>query len=182
MQDKVLRLIIAGFGGQGILFSGKLLAHSAMLEKKNVTWFPSYGAEIRGGTAHCSVIISEEMIGSPIIHHPNMLLIMNNASLNKFESLLKPAGTLVMNSSLIKTSSSRSDINTVSIKATEIAEEVGNSQVANMVMLGALIAKTKIVNPDTVCTALTEIIPARRKRLIHLNKKGFERGLEDIEN
>ncbi len=180
MKDNLLQLIIAGFGGQGILFTGKLLVHSAMLEGKHVTGFPSYGAEIRGGTANCTVIISDEMIGSPVVRRPNSLLIMNEASMVRFESQLKPHGLLIMNSSLIKNSPNRLDIEVIKVKATDIAEELGNSQVANMVMLGALISKIGIINSNTIFKALWEIIPEHRKNIIPLNESAFKRGLEEI--
>jgi 2-oxoglutarate ferredoxin oxidoreductase subunit gamma len=179
MKNDSLQLIIAGSGGQGILFTGKLLAHSAMLEGKYVTGFPSYGAEIRGGTANCTVIISDEMIGSPVVHRPNSLLIMNEASVKRFEPQLKPQGLLIMNSSLIENFPKRSDIQIIKIKATDIAEELGNTQVANMVMLGALIGKTGIVNPHTISKALREITPQYKKTIIPLNEKAFKRGLSE---
>lgn len=180
MKNDLLELIIAGFGGQGVLFTGKLLAYLAMLEGKHVTWFPSYGAEVRGGTANCTVIISDEMIGAPAVHNPNTLLIMNEASLKRFEPQLKPRGLLIMNTSLIKNHPVRSDIEIIRIKATDIAEELGNSQVANMVMLGALIGKTRIVNPNTVSNALRKIMPQPKKDMISLNESAFKKGIKEI--
>ncbi len=180
MKENALQLIIAGFGGQGILFAGRLLAQSAMLEGRHVTWFPSYGAEIRGGTANCTVIISDDMIGSPVVRQPDSLLIMNEASMKKFEPLLKPQGLLIINTSLIKELPERSDIEIVKIKATDIAEEFGSSQTANMVMLGALIAKTRIINAGTISTALKEIIPEYRKNVIQINERAFKGGLKGI--
>jgi 2-oxoglutarate ferredoxin oxidoreductase subunit gamma len=180
MKDSLLQLIIAGFGGQGILFTGKLLAQSAMLEDRHVIWFPSYGAEKRGGTTSCTVVISNEMIGSPSIKQPNSLMIMNEASLKKFEPMLKPNGLLIINSSLIKPAKIRSDIETVMIKATEIAEEIGNGQVANMVMLGALIAKTRVVKPETISNALIQMTPEHKKNIIQLNEDAFRRGFKEI--
>ncbi len=171
-------LLIAGFGGQGILFAGKLLAQSAMLEGKHVTWFPSYGAEIRGGTANCTVIISDDMIGSPVVQCPDSLLIMNEASLRKFEPSLKPGGLLIINASLIKSRPQRTDIKTIMIKATDIAEGLGSSQVANMVMLGALIAEAGIIKPDTISTVLKETIPEHRKNIIQLNERAFHGGFK----
>lgn len=180
MNSNLLQLIIAGFGGQGILFAGKLLAHSAMLEGKHVTWFPSYGAEIRGGTANCTVIISDEMIGSPVVSRPNALLIMNEASMERFEPRLKPRGLLIMNTSLIKNPPKRSDIEIIGIKATDIAKELSNSQAANMVMLGALIVKTGILSRKTIFNSLQEIMPEHRKKAIPLNEKAFKKGTEEL--
>lgn len=180
MKEDLLQLIIAGFGGQGILFAGKLLAQSAMLEGKHVTSFPSYGAEIRGGTVNCTVIISEDMIGSPAVRSPSSLLIMNEASMERFEPRLKPKGLLIMNTSLIKNPPKRSDIEIIKIKATEIAKELGSGQAANMVMLGALIGRTRIINPQTISNALKEITPGHRKNIIPLNENALKKGLEEM--
>lgn len=180
INDKPFQLIIAGFGGQGILFAGKLLAQSAMHEDRHVTWFPSYGAEIRGGTANCTVIISKEMIGSPAVRSPNILLIMNQESMDRFEPLLKPKGLLIMNTSLITRPASRTDIKTFQINATDIAKNLGSQQAANLVMLGALIGTTGMMKPDTVFSAMEQLIPAHRKKSIPLNKQAFQMGMEEI--
>lgn len=180
MKNNSLQLIIAGFGGQGVLFAGKLLAHSAMLEDKHVTCFPSYGAEMRGGTANCSVIISSEMIGSPTISRADSLIALNEASLKRFEPAIKPHGLLVINTSLVKSITNRPDIEIIMIKATDTAKALGNSQSANMIMLGALIAWTETVNPTAILKALREIIPAHKKDIIRLNEKAFIKGLSAI--
>jgi 2-oxoglutarate ferredoxin oxidoreductase subunit gamma len=180
VNSNSFQIIIAGFGGQGVLFAGKLLAHSAMLEDKHVTWFPSYGAEIRGGTANCTVIISDEMIGSPVVSRPDALLIMNQASMERFEPRLKRGGLLIMNTSLIKNPTKRSDIEIIRIKATDTAKELGNSQAANMVMLGALIGKTGILSRKTIFNSLQGIMPEHRKKAIPLNEKAFKKGAEEI--
>lgn len=182
MSDSVCQLIIAGSGGQGVLYAGKLLAQSAMLEGKQVTWFPSYGAEIRGGTANCTVIISDEMIGSPSVRNPESLMLMNSASMEKFLPKLKSGGIAILNTSLIKNPLQRSDIAMVEIKATDIAEQLGGSQVTNVVMLGALIGKTGIVQTDAICKAIEEITPEHRKKTIPLNIRAFKKGIELIEN
>jgi 2-oxoglutarate ferredoxin oxidoreductase subunit gamma len=182
MKNCSFQLIISGFGGQGILFAGKLLAQSAMLEGKNVTWFPSYGAEIRGGTANCTIIISNEMIGSPSIHTPDSLLILNKASMEKFLPRLKKGGLSIINTSLIKKPIKRPDIELIEIKATDIAKELGSSQVTNIVMLGALIGRTGIIRPRTVLSAITDITPRHRKGSIKLNEMALRKGIEEIEN
>ncbi|TNF52991.1 2-oxoacid:ferredoxin oxidoreductase subunit gamma [bacterium] len=182
MKDSFCHLIIAGSGGQGVLYAGKLLAQSAMLEGKQVTWFPSYGAEIRGGTANCTVIISEEMIGSPSVLNPESLMLMNSASMDKFLPKLKSGGIAILNTSLIKNHPQRSDIAMVEIKATDIAEKLGSSQVTNAVMLGALIGKTGIVQADSICKAIEETAPEHRKKTIPLNIRAFKKGMEVIEN
>lgn len=180
MKNDLLQLIIAGSGGQGVLFAGRLLAHAAMLEGKEVTWFPSYGAEIRGGTANCTVIISEEMIGSPVVSEPNALLIMNEASMLRFSPKLKSGGILVMNTSLIKNPPARKGIEIVQVKASDIAKELGDSQVANMVMIGALIGKTGVLSLKAVLDALKEIISERKRDIIGINETALKRGIKEI--
>ncbi|MBI4710536.1 MAG: 2-oxoacid:acceptor oxidoreductase family protein [Nitrospirae bacterium] len=180
MNSKNLKLIVAGFGGQGILFAGKLLAYATMLEGREVTCFPSYGAEMRGGTANCTIIISDEMIGSPVVNQPDVLLIMNEASMERFVPKLKSGGLLIMNSSLIKNLPKRQDIEALQIDATGMAEELGSSQIANMIMIGALIAKTGIISVDTVFNALEDIISERKKGIIPVNQTAIKRGLEGI--
>ncbi|MBI5195679.1 MAG: 2-oxoacid:acceptor oxidoreductase family protein [Nitrospirae bacterium] len=180
MNSKNLQLIVAGFGGQGVLFTGKLLTYAAMLEGREVTCFPSYGAEIRGGTANCTVIISDEMIGSPVVNKPDVLLIMNEASMERFVPRLKSGGLLIMNSSLIKNLPKRQDLEVLQINATGMAEELGSSQIANMIMIGALIAKTGIISVDTVFNALGDIIPERKKGIIPVNQTAIKKGLEEI--
>ncbi|MBI5026376.1 MAG: 2-oxoacid:acceptor oxidoreductase family protein [Nitrospirae bacterium] len=178
----MLGLIIAGFGGQGILFIGRLLAHAAMLTGKEVTWFPSYGAEIRGGTANCTVIISDEMVASPVIQKPDALIIMNKASLEKFENRLKTGGLLIMNQSLIKTAPQRSDIEVIAVKANDIAEEIGDSRVANVVMLGVLIGKTGIPDVDITLRALREIIPEQKQSMLTVNENALKRGIKEVDS
>ncbi len=144
------RIIIAGSGGQGILFLGRVLAFATMREGKEVTWFPSYGAEMRGGTANCTVIISDTMIGSPVVLTPDILVVMNSASLDKFQHRLKRKGLLFYDSSLIKNPEMRRDVNAVGVPATKIASALGNTKSANMVLLGALITKTALLKKASV--------------------------------
>ncbi|MEW6109109.1 MAG: 2-oxoacid:acceptor oxidoreductase family protein [Nitrospirota bacterium] len=144
------KIIIAGSGGQGILFFGKVLAFAGMYESKEVTWFPSYGAEMRGGTANCTVVISDDMIGSPVVLNPDILITMNKASLDKFQRSLKKNGLLFFDGSLIKNPDFRSDIEPVSVPATKIASSIGNTKSANMVMLGSLIAKTSLLKKSSI--------------------------------
>jgi len=171
-------VMIAGFGGQGVLVAGKLLAYAGMLEGKHVTWFPSYGAEIRGGTANCTVIISNDEIGSPVVRNPSAMLIFNEASFNKFEIRIRPGGQLFLNTSLVQAAPSRSDITRIDIKANDIAENLGDIRIANMVMLGALLKKTGVVALDSVLAALKQVLPARRHSLIPLNENALRRGAE----
>lgn len=171
-------VMIAGFGGQGVLVAGKLLAYAGMLEGKHVTWFPSYGAEIRGGTANCTVIISNDEIGSPVVRNPSAMLIFNEASFKKFETRIKQGGQLFLNTSLVQAASSRSDISRIDIKANDIAENLGDIRIANMVMLGALLKKTGVVALDSVLAALKQVLPARRHSLIPLNENALKRGAD----
>jgi 2-oxoglutarate ferredoxin oxidoreductase subunit gamma len=170
---------MAGFGGQGIMFIGKLLAYSAMRDGKNVTWIPSYGPEMRGGTANCTVVISDKEIGSPVITTPQTLIVMNNPSLEAFEQRLQPRGTLFLNSSLITRRISREDIETLAIPANRIAAEVGEKRTANMVMLGAYVAKTKVVAGDRILKSLEQFL-GKKIGFLEVNSKAFEKGLECI--
>lgn len=175
-------VMMAGFGGQGVLLAGKLLAYAAMMEGKQVTWFPSYGAEIRGGTANCTVIISTDEIGSPVVQNPSAMIIFNTASFNKFEKRIKPGGQLFLNTSLVHEQPTRSDLLRIDVAANDIAADVGDSRVSNMVMLGAFIKKTSVVQNDSVIAALRHVLPASRHSLILLNVKGLERGAEASRN
>lgn len=169
-------VVIAGFGGQGVLLAGKLLAHAGMLEGKHVTWFPSYGAEIRGGTANCTVIIASEEIGSPVIRHPSAMLILNEASYRKFEKAMQPGGALFLNTSLVSDRPQRSDVLRIEVRASEIAEELGDIRIANMVMLGAFLKRTGAVALASVLTALKQVLPPRRHSLLELNERALARG------
>ena len=171
-------VMIAGFGGQGVLLVGKLLAHAGMLEGKHVTWFPSYGAEIRGGTANCTVIISDQEIGSPVVQSPSAMLILNEASFKKFEKRIRPNGDLFLNTSLVHQRSTRSDISRIEIKANDIAEELGDIRIANMVMLGAFLRKTGVVTLGSILNALKALLPPRRHALLALNEQALKCGGE----
>ncbi len=171
-------VMIAGFGGQGVLVAGKLLAFAGMLEGRHVTWFPSYGAEIRGGTANCTVVISDDEIGSPVVQHPSDMLIFNDASFVKFETRIKEGGRLFLNTSLVHAPSTRHDIMRIEIRANDIAEELGDSRISNMVMLGAFLKKTGVVALESVLAALKQVLPQRRHSLIPLNENALKRGAE----
>jgi 2-oxoglutarate ferredoxin oxidoreductase subunit gamma len=172
------RIIIAGSGGQGILFSGKLIAYSGMLEGKEVTWFPSYGAEIRGGTANCTVIVSDEMIGSPVIRNPDVLIVMNEASYRRFSERVLASGILIYDSSLINIKESRNDIKVVGVPATEISASLKNTKSANMVMMGAFVGLTRTLDIDSVIQAIDEITPAHRKDSADVNKDLTKKGYD----
>ena len=168
--------IMAGFGGQGLLFSGKVLAHAALIEGKELSWLPSYGPEMRGGTCNCSVIVSDDPVGSPFIAHPNVLMVMNEPSLDKFEPTVAPGGTIFVDSSLIGRKVARGDVESVYIPATQMARDMQAASLANMVILGAIVAKTGCVRRETVAEALRETISARKANLLDLNLKAVEAG------
>ncbi len=171
-------VIISGFGGQGALFAGQLLAYAAMDAGKHVTWIPSYGPEMRGGTAHCTVIISDDEIGSPLVRHPSAAIVLNIPSMDKYEPLVKPGGVLVVNSSLVPRRSEREEIRVVYVPANTIAEELGSARMANVVCLGALVEVLGIVTVEQVEAALDAHLPARKRDLLELNKQALRRGAE----
>jgi 2-oxoisovalerate ferredoxin oxidoreductase beta subunit len=175
---KSARIIIAGFGGQGILLLGVGLAQAGMQAGYQVSWIPSYGPEMRGGTANCHVNLSDKRIGSPIVSKPDVLIVMNLPSLDKFEDSVQTGGLIVYDTSLIKRAPRRTDVSALGVPATEIADELGNARVANMVMLGALIAETAIMDKEVVFDALPDFI--KRKNLIPLNRQAIEKGIEFV--
>ena len=168
--------IFSGFGGQGALFAGQLLAYAGIAEGLYVTWFPSYGPEMRGGTAHCTVIVSEEEIGAPVIRNPSAAVVLNLPSLEKYGPLVKPGGVLVINSSLIPKTCERDDIRIISIPASDIASEMGNIRMANLILLGALVEATGIVSPETVEQQLEEHLSARHREWLEPNKEALRKG------
>jgi 2-oxoglutarate ferredoxin oxidoreductase subunit gamma len=171
-------IVIAGFGGQGVLFAGQVLAYAAMDSGKDVTWIPSYGPEMRGGTANCTVIISDEEIGSPLVRHPRAAIVLNLPSLDKYEGMVLPGGVLIANASLINRDPSRTDIQNVFIPANEIAERLGDKRMTNMVTLGALLAKLPVLPLEAVEKALEDHLPARHKRLLPVNYQALQQGAE----
>lgn len=172
-------IIMAGFGGQGIMLIGQLLTYAGMLENKQVSWIPSYGPEMRGGTANCSVIVSDEPVGAPIVTEPTALVAMNLPSLDKFEPQLQPDGIVIINSSLIERGARRSDIKAYLVPANDIAAELGNPRVANMVVLGALIAATGAVTAESVTKAFAKMF-AKKPELLQINEAAIKRGAEFI--
>lgn len=170
------QVIMAGFGGQGMLLAGQILAYAGLEEGKNVSWLPSYGPEMRGGTANCSVVVSDSEIGAPVFSEADTVIVMNRPSLEKFESAVKPGGILIVNSSLIDIKATRDDIKVVYIEANKIAEEVGSSKAANMVALGAYIELAKTVKPETAIKCLAKKMGERKAKLIPMNEKAMAEG------
>ena len=176
-------VIIGGFGGQGILFLGKILAHAGMLEGKEVTWFPSYGAEMRGGAANCTVVISDELIGSPVVSRPDALVAMSDESLKRFHQKIKNGGILFLDSSLINNIEDlRKDIEIVAVPATELAGRLGSTKSANMILLGALISRTRILSESSVVKAIDSSMPDNKRNLAAGNKKALAEGIRHIED
>ena len=170
-------IILSGFGGQGIMFAGQVLSYAAMDAGKEVTWIPSYGPEMRGGTANCTVVIADEEIGSPVVKNPDAALVMNLPSLDKYEPLVKPGGALVNNASMVDRPALRTDITSVAVPCNEIAEEIGNPRLANMVAIGALLACMKVLSLADLETALNNHMPGRHKNLLPKNVEALSRGL-----
>jgi 2-oxoglutarate ferredoxin oxidoreductase subunit gamma len=175
MQEEV---IISGFGGQGTLFAGQLLAHAVMDQGFHVTWIPSYGPEMRGGKARCTVIVSDEEIGSPLVSRPSIAIVLNIPSMDAFEPAVKPGGLLIVNSSLVTRRSDRDDIRALYIPATDAATELGNIRLANVICLGALVQATAIVPLEAVSQALDDHLPKRHRDLLDLNKAALRKGAD----
>jgi 2-oxoglutarate ferredoxin oxidoreductase subunit gamma len=173
-------IIISGFGGQGALFAGQLLAYAAVEAGKHVTWIPSYGPEMRGGTAHCTVIVSDEPIGSPLVRHPTSAIALNLPSFEKYEALIKANGLLVYNKSLIVATPGRPDVRYVAVPANVIAEELGNVRQANVVLLGAYLGVTGLIPLESVETALDIHLSERQRSFLASNKEALRRGAAGV--
>jgi 2-oxoglutarate ferredoxin oxidoreductase subunit gamma len=173
MQTEV---VIAGFGGQGVLFAGQILAFAGMDSGKEVTWMPSYGPEMRGGTANCTVIIADEEIGSPLVRHPKAAIIMNLPSLDKYEPMVASGGFLIANASLVNREVTRADINSLFVPANEIAESIGNRRLANIVLLGALLVKMPVLPLEAIKEALNNHLPERHRRLLPTDLQALQQG------
>ena len=176
-------VIIAGFGGQGILLAGNILAQAAMKEGKHVTYLPTYGVEMRGGTANCTVVISNKEIGSPVVGKPLSAIIMNKPSLTKFGNHLKPGGILLLNSSLVNPQNvSRKEVELVPIPLNKIASQLGNAKLANMVALGAYIEKTRVIKEASIPDALINVLDERHHDMIPSNLEAVKKGIHFIRN
>jgi len=169
-------IIIAGFGGQGVLFAGQLLAYAGMGVGKNVTWIPSYGPEMRGGTANCTVIISDDPIGAPIVAQADVVIALNQPSYDKYAPLVKRGGLLVINRSLVTSVCGRDDIETVYVSANAIAEEAGNAKLLNMALLGAMLSKRPILTLEQLEQALVGHISSGKAHLTEMNMQVLRRG------
>lgn len=170
------RILLAGFGGQGILFAGKFLANGGLIEEKQISWLPSYGPEMRGGTANCSVIISDEPVGSPIVSAPDTLVAMNLPSLDKYEDAVVPGGKIFVDSTLISRKVRRDDVSVFYIPSTQMAKTAGIPKLANMIIAGKLIKETEIMRADTVEEALKRVVSAKHADLLSVNLDAVNMG------
>ena len=173
-------VLCAGFGGQGVLLIGRLATYAGMMAGKEVSWMPAYGPEMRGGTASCSVIVSDEAVGSPVVTRPTALVAMNKPSLVRFETSIKPGGALIVNKSLIDGSAKRDDVNVYYVPLTELAQEVGNARYSNMVALGALIGATNLVPLEAVRETLTKNF-ASKSEVVEPNMQAVMRGVQFVQ-
>ena len=174
-------IIIAGFGGQGVLFGGQVVAYAAIDVGKEVTWIPSYGPEMRGGTANCTVVIADEEIGSPLVEHPPLAIALNLPSFDKYEEVLQEGGTLIVNKSMVDRTAKRSDIKTLYVACNEIAEEIGDKKLLNMVAVGALLTVLPEISLDDIEKALAAHMPARHRDLLPKNYGALRRGYAAVQ-
>lgn len=178
MQEEV---IFAGFGGQGVLFAGQLLAYAAMREDKHVTWIPSYGPEMRGGTANCTVVVSDDAIGSPVVRRPSVAVVFNNPSAIKYVDLVKPGGLLVVNTSLVEIEIDRDDITLLMIPATDMANQLGEVRLTNMILTGALLTAVPMVRIETLIETITAELPQKKQHLLQANIEAIQSGVDQAQ-
>lgn len=171
-------ILVAGFGGQGVLTAGQLLAYAGNAEGKQVSWVPAYGPEQRGGTANCSVVISDQPVACPMVTEPTACIVMNQPSLEKFEPHVRPGGTLVVNTSLCTSHPTRTDITVVEVAASDLAVQLGSVKFANMVALGALLAVQPVVEIESILKALTKVLGEDKARFIPINREALQTGVE----
>lgn len=170
------QMLIAGFGGQGVLFAGKFIAYAGLIEEKEVSWLPSYGPEMRGGTANCSVILSDSKVGSPIVDKPDVLVALNAPSLDKYEDAVVPGGQIFVDSSLIERKVKRTDVEVFYIPASKLASDKNLSGLANMIMMGHMIKHSEVISYDTVEKSMAKVVSAKKQNLFDANKNAVELG------
>ncbi len=176
----LIKTVFAGFGGQGVLMMGYSLAHSAMSAGFQTTYLPTYGAEMRGGTAHCTVSVGDEEIASPIASQPDNLVVMNEPSLAAFQNIVAPGGAIFLNSSIIRQKPRRHDVTILEIPAVEMADRIGNTKAANIVMMGALVKKMAIIPPEVFLKSIEEIMGSKKKSVLEINRIAFGQGYDLI--
>lgn len=174
-------ILIAGFGGQGVLTAGQLLAYAGNLEGRHVSWVPAYGPEQRGGTANCSVVLSDQPIACTLVTEPSACIVMNQPSLEKFERAVLPGGLLVINTSLCEKEATRNDLTVIALPVTDLAIALGNAKFANMVALGALLSALPVVDPETVLKAMVKVMGADKERFVPINREAIRLGMREAE-
>ena len=175
------QILFAGFGGQGILFAGKFMAYKGLLEGRQLSWLPSYGPEMRGGTANCNVILSDDPVGSPIVNNPDVLVVMNLPSLDKYESTVVPGGKIFVDSTLIERKVARNDVDVYYIPSTKLARDIGAPTLANMILVGKVIRETGVVSYENLEDALKKCVSAKHADLFDINLKAIRTGYEYTE-
>ena len=173
-----MNVLLAGFGGQGILFAGKVMVYSALIEGKELSWLPSYGPEMRGGTCNCSVVISDEAVGSPLVTNPDVLIAMNRPSLEKFVNSVVPGGTILVDSSTVDIKVERSDVEVFYVPATKMADDAGLKGLANIILVGKLFKEKGFVSQSSLDTGLAKCIPAKKQEMLGFNQKALELGMK----
>lgn len=177
-MNKNLNILLAGFGGQGILFAGKVMAYAGLMDEKEISWLPSYGPEMRGGTANCSICLSDKPIGSPLVVNPNVFVAMNLPSFDKFINSVEPNGTVIIDSSRISKKVERTDLNVFYVPASELAEKNGINGLANIILVGKLFKEIGFCSNDALDKAIVKCIPARKADMLELNKKAIQLGMD----
>lgn len=173
-----IKIVLAGFGGQGVLFAGKLIANTALIEDREVSWLPSYGPEMRGGTANCSVCLADEPIGSPLVLEPNVLLVMNQPSMDKFEHAVQPGGIVVADSTLVPNIPDIPGVSVFAVPATRLAEDEGLKGLANVILVGKVFAETHFCSEDAIRAGVRATVPARKADKLAGNLRALELGME----
>lgn len=173
-----LNLVLAGFGGQGLLFAGKVTAYAGLVEGREISWLPSYGPEMRGGTANCSVCVSDNPIGSPLILNPNALIAMNLPSFDKFIDTVQPGGTVLVDSTMVEKTTDRTDINVFYVPATKMADDNGIKGLANIILLGKLYKEMQFCTPEALEKGLAKCVPVSKAAMLESNKKALQLGMD----
>lgn len=177
-MSKDLNILLAGFGGQGILFAGKVIAYAGLMDNKEISWLPSYGPEMRGGTANCSICLSDKPIGSPLVVNPNVFVAMNLPSFDKFINAVEPNGTVIVDSSLISKKVERTDLNVFYVDASSMAEKSGLKGLANIILVGKLFRELGFCSKEALDKAIAKCVPARKAEMLDLNKKAIQMGMD----
>lgn len=180
MSESEIKIKIAGHGGQGVVLAGNVMARACMLEGRFVTGMVSYGVEMRGGTANATLVISDEEISSPVVVYPNLALILNQPSLDRFEPLVTPGGFMIINVSMTQRDIERGDLNCAEVDATELAKKLGDPRVANIVALGACIGATEILRPDSIRQSIEDLFQKKNRQMTDINLQAFNQGLQNV--